>query len=239
MDLVELARLFWMKPSRNCANATSQGSDAFSNSIMADRKEHRSTLGFIESVASLWSVLACSVDSRLDQSLNKNLNRCRASRGRRKPAPSCRLSPISQREHTCRLPKTDLSIRTIYQYLIVQVTSRVLKLSKRVGLDRLLQSAGESQKSAISPRGSIIGVIQKDSKYRPARGIIAQLGVFPEFRRRGIGMVLIDELFRVFKQHGCAYSFVGTPKANDPALELYCKMDHSPIFEQMDFCRII
>lgn len=85
--------------------------------------------------------------------------------------------------------------------------------------------------------GFIVGVIQKESEYNPARGIIVQLGVFPEFRRRRIGMVLIDELFRVFREHGCDYSFVGTPKANDPALKLYCKMGHNPVFEQIDFHR--
>jgi len=126
--------------------------------------------------------------------------------------------------------------------LSISDRASVLKSLEAIKTGRLGSSLSECWRVAkVSniPAGFIIGVIQKDSKYRPARGIIAQLGVFPEFRRRGIGMVLIDELFRVFKEHGCAYSFVGTPKANDPALKLYCKMDHSPIFEQIDFHRTL
>jgi ribosomal protein S18 acetylase RimI-like enzyme len=87
--------------------------------------------------------------------------------------------------------------------------------------------------------GFIVGFIRKESKYDPANGILGGIGVFPEFRRKGLGKVLIAQLFKVFRKHQCAYSLVGTLKANMPAIELYRRTRHLPIFEQMDFQKTI
>ncbi len=90
-----------------------------------------------------------------------------------------------------------------------------------------------------SPAGFIIGFIREESKYSPAHGIIGQLGVFPEFRRRGIGTVLVAELLSVFRERQCAYSLVGTPKTNHPGLRFYATMGYSPVFEQTDLQKIL
>jgi ribosomal protein S18 acetylase RimI-like enzyme len=82
--------------------------------------------------------------------------------------------------------------------------------------------------------GFIKGFIPK-SKYRPAHGVIANLGVFPEFRRKGIAYALINEIHRCFKKYGCRYSYVGTPKTNRPAITFYQKVGYKPFFELISF----
>ena len=82
--------------------------------------------------------------------------------------------------------------------------------------------------------GFVIGFVPK-SKYRPAHGVVASIGVFPEFRRRGIAYALIDEIQECFKEHGCKYSYVGTPKTNHPAIRFYQKAGYKPVFELMSF----
>lgn len=83
--------------------------------------------------------------------------------------------------------------------------------------------------------GFIIGFIRKETKYQPTFGVIGELGVFPEFRRKGIAMFLIANIFACFRKHGCSYSLVGTPKLNRSAIKLYCKIGYAPAFEQIDF----
>lgn len=68
-----------------------------------------------------------------------------------------------------------------------------------------------------------IGGFIKESKHKPLTGILGPLGVFPEFRRRGIGVFLISELFKSMKKYRCEYSAVGTPLANTNAIRMYEK----------------
>ncbi|MHA2423740.1 MAG: GNAT family N-acetyltransferase [Candidatus Thorarchaeota archaeon] len=56
-----------------------------------------------------------------------------------------------------------------------------------------------------------------------SRGIIGNLGVFPEFRKRGIAAFLIHSLFQEFKDQKLAYAMVGTPSNNTPAIRAYTK----------------
>jgi ribosomal protein S18 acetylase RimI-like enzyme len=82
--------------------------------------------------------------------------------------------------------------------------------------------------------GFIIGFMPK-SEHRPPHGVIANLGVFPEFRRKGIAYTLINEIHNCFKKYGCEYSIVGTPKTNHPAIKLYQKIGYEPVFELISF----
>lgn len=86
------------------------------------------------------------------------------------------------------------------------------------------------------PAGFIGSFIRK-SKYTPHFGVIAPLGVFPEFRRRGIAYSLVMRMHRVLEEHGCDYSLVGTPKTNQRAIRLYRKAGYRPVFEQIHFER--
>jgi len=83
--------------------------------------------------------------------------------------------------------------------------------------------------------GFIIGFMPKKSKYRPAHGVIGELGVFPEYRRKGIATTLITEIFKCFREFECEYSIVSTLKTNEPAISLYKKMGYHPAFELVDF----
>ncbi len=82
--------------------------------------------------------------------------------------------------------------------------------------------------------GFVIGFVPKE-KYRPAHGVVASIGVFPEFRRKGIAYALINEIHSCFKKYGCRYSYVGTPKTNHPALRFYEKIGYRPVFELRSF----
>ncbi|MHA1576674.1 MAG: GNAT family N-acetyltransferase [Candidatus Thorarchaeota archaeon] len=72
------------------------------------------------------------------------------------------------------------------------------------------------------PAGLIIGLL-RESKHKPKTGVITELGVSPEFRKRGIGYALIRSIQESFKQYECQYSFVGTPHDNAKAIRMYNK----------------
>jgi len=83
--------------------------------------------------------------------------------------------------------------------------------------------------------GFIIGFMPKSSKNRPSHGVIGELGVFPEYRRKRIAITLISEMFKSFRKLKCRYSIVGTLKTNRSAIALYKKMGFRPVFELVDF----
>jgi len=83
--------------------------------------------------------------------------------------------------------------------------------------------------------GFTIGFMPKTSKNRPPHGVIGELGVFPEYRRKGIAITLISEMLRTFRRLGCRYSLVGTLKTNKSAIGLYKKAGFCPVFELVDF----
>lgn len=89
-------------------------------------------------------------------------------------------------------------------------------------------------------QGELAGFIvsfMPDDRCRPPYGVIGLIGVFPEFRRRGIAYTLISEMRKYFRAHGCYYAYVGTPKTNDKAINLYKKAGYRPIFELINFER--
>jgi len=63
------------------------------------------------------------------------------------------------------------------------------------------------------PAGFAVSFMPED-KYRPSYGVIGLIGVFPEFRGRGIAYALIAETHKCFRKHGCRYAYVDTPKTN-------------------------
>jgi len=112
-----------------------------------------------------------------------------------------------------------------------------LKMLQAIKNGKMGFSPPECWKAALLENetvGFVIGFMPK-SKYRPAHGVIANIGVFPEFRRRGIAYALVDEVHECFKKHGCKYSYVGTPKTNHPAIRLYQKVGYKPVFELRSF----
>lgn len=72
------------------------------------------------------------------------------------------------------------------------------------------------------PAGFIGGFI-KESDFGPKIGVLGPIGVFPEYRRLGIGLYLLSEIFESMRNHGCHYTAVGTPAANKNAIAMYQK----------------
>jgi len=87
--------------------------------------------------------------------------------------------------------------------------------------------------------GFVIAFMPSKTKYQPAHGVIAELGVFPEYRRMGIAQLLITDAFKSIKRHGYRYALVGTPKTNTPALNLYTKQGFVPVFENVFLQKIL
>ncbi len=72
------------------------------------------------------------------------------------------------------------------------------------------------------PLGYILGFeINPDLEHRV--GIIGNLGVFPEHRRKGLAGYLIHSLFNEFLKAGIEYARVGTPTINTRAIGAYVK----------------
>lgn len=112
-----------------------------------------------------------------------------------------------------------------------------LRIIRAVKAGRYGFSPSECWKVAMlgdEAAGFIVAFIPK-SKYRPPHGVIAELGVFPEFRRKGIAYTLIAEIHEYFKDHGCKHSYVGTPKTNEAATRLYLKAGYKLVFEIINF----
>ena len=80
------------------------------------------------------------------------------------------------------------------------------------------------------PAGFIISFIPEPGSRGPY-ATIGCLGVFPEYRRRGIASAFIGDALRLFKANGCKYAYVGTPERNIKAIRLYEKLGFKPIFK--------
>lgn len=116
-----------------------------------------------------------------------------------------------------------------------------LKLLQAIKDGRMGFSPPECWKIAFlgdEPAGFVVAFMPR-SKYRPAHGVIASIGVFPEFRREGIACALLNEMHQHFKIHRCKYSYVGTPITNNPAIRLYQKLGYKPVFELVSFERTL
>ena len=84
------------------------------------------------------------------------------------------------------------------------------------------------------PAGFIKGFVRKE-KYLPDFGLIGILGVFPKYRRRGIGYYLIDHALKQFRGEGLRYAYVGTSESNHKALWAYEKAGFRPRFRQITY----
>ncbi len=84
------------------------------------------------------------------------------------------------------------------------------------------------------PAGLVIGFIP-ESEYRPPHGVVGQLCVLPGFRRRGVATALLRRIHQEFQSKGCEYAFVGTPRSNRRALNLYEREEYRRRFGQDEF----
>jgi ribosomal protein S18 acetylase RimI-like enzyme len=78
------------------------------------------------------------------------------------------------------------------------------------------------------PAGFTRGIIVEDG-YKPRYGLLAVLGVFPEYREKGVGYYLTAELLARFRARGLEYAFVGTPWNDYGAQRLYARAWFRPV----------
>ncbi|MBY8997232.1 MAG: GNAT family N-acetyltransferase [Candidatus Thorarchaeota archaeon] len=86
-------------------------------------------------------------------------------------------------------------------------------------------SSDEFRKIAVvdgAPAG-FLGAFVSKSKYKPLTGVLGPMAVLPDYRRRGIALLLVNEVLRTLKEYGCEYAAVGTPAANTGAIAMYEK----------------
>ncbi len=72
------------------------------------------------------------------------------------------------------------------------------------------------------PLGYILG-FEFNPEINPRTATIGNLGVFPEFRRKGLAVLLIHSLFNEFLKSGISIARVGTPTHNTNAIGAYSK----------------
>lgn len=81
--------------------------------------------------------------------------------------------------------------------------------------------------------GFIIGLIQSHDK--EINGRVFTLDVAAKYRRRGIGLKLLDEIERIFVEKGARTCYLEVRKDNVAALELYRKRRYLKVKELKDY----
>src|SRR6478672_1511163 len=56
---------------------------------------------------------------------------------------------------------------------------------------------------------------------KPTELYLDEVGVAPEFQRRGLARRMLDEMFAIGRAEGCEEAWVGTELDNEPARKLY------------------
>lgn len=71
------------------------------------------------------------------------------------------------------------------------------------------------------PVGFVICHVEEEAEVPGGLGWIAQMGVRPSWRNRGLGRALLCEVLRSFQAHGLAWAALEVNVDNDRALRLY------------------
>ena len=111
---------------------------------------------------------------------------------------------------------------------------RIIGMEKQGRFGRTSQTLKRVALSDGEPAGFIKSFIREE-KYLPDFGLIGILGVFPEYRRQGIGYYLIDHALAQFRGEGLRYAYVGTSDRNYKALRAYEKAGFRPLFRQINY----
>jgi ribosomal protein S18 acetylase RimI-like enzyme len=69
--------------------------------------------------------------------------------------------------------------------------------------------------------GQAAAVVHRHADLRPVELYVDELGVAPAFRRQGVARRMLDELFALGRELGCAEAWVGTEHDNTAATTLY------------------
>lgn len=105
-----------------------------------------------------------------------------------------------------------------------QDLSHLLETSNAVSLVALLDNA---------IAGFIVGLINSHEK--EINGRVYTLDVAVKYRRKGVGLRLLDEIERVFVENGARTCYLEVRKDNVAALELYRKQGYIEVKELKDY----
>ena len=72
-------------------------------------------------------------------------------------------------------------------------------------------------------------------KSNKTRGIVGPVGVFPEYRRRGIATALVLSACDALRSKGYRYAYLGTHEDNLPARRVYERIGFKPVFNTIKF----
>lgn len=115
----------------------------------------------------------------------------------------------------------------------------LLKLSDELQ-QSMIEYVNGSLKSAdsvvlvVEQAGKVVGVLKADIVKRvfydpPLEGLIKELYILPEHRRKGVGKMLISEALRILKERGVGLITAEFPSQHKFATEFYEKMGFRPI----------
>lgn len=85
--------------------------------------------------------------------------------------------------------------------------------------------------------GRLVGVLKAEIIDRifydpPLEGIIRELYILPEYRRKGVGKMLVTEAFKILQERGAGLLTAEFPSLHKIAVEFYEKMGFRPIFSK-------
>jgi ribosomal protein S18 acetylase RimI-like enzyme len=69
--------------------------------------------------------------------------------------------------------------------------------------------------------GQVAAVVHRHADLRPVELYIDEVAVAPAYRRQGVARRMLDEMFELGRELGCAEAWVGTEADNLPATALY------------------
>lgn len=104
---------------------------------------------------------------------------------------------------------------------------QILQLLKEYNCISLVARVGETI------AGFVIGMMYVDRKALYAR--ILTIDVSPEYRRRGIGQMLLQEIERIFRDKGVKASHLEVREDNVGAINLYRKLGYEKIGKLKDY----
>ncbi|MEM0481893.1 MAG: GNAT family N-acetyltransferase [Nitrososphaerota archaeon] len=118
----------------------------------------------------------------------------------------------------------------------------LLKLSHRLQeiVTRYVEESFTSPSSLLvvaEHGGRLVGVLKAELVNRifydpPLEGIIRELYILPEYRRKGVGKMLVAEAFKILQERGAGLITAEFPSLHKIAVEFYEKMGFRPIFSK-------
>ncbi len=115
---------------------------------------------------------------------------------------------------------------------LLKPAENLLSVSKEYVKSKLASTSSVVLVAEID--GKIVGVVIGDVEdrlfYEPRMaGVIKEFYILPEFRRRGLGKRMMNEIMDALRKKGAQMIMADFPALNEIAIEFYKKMNFRPI----------